>query len=245
MSSERPQEPAEASQSAPSEGSAASQPPLPKKKKKKLRAAPPPPLTEEQINSPTNQTLGMLGVIGIMTLCMWIFARGGCNYHPPKESRDPRKVELVDLARDPKDAAMEFELRWSTLRWGGAAELAKGPMVEQVKKQQQACDADAGCAKKASDLRAKVLVSAELLERDGMHAVSRVTTTGTGSKPERHIIRVEREQLIWKTVARDVDDGSFKPRPASLPDRDGALLLRQPGMPVPAPSDSAAPSGSK
>jgi hypothetical protein len=211
------------------------------KKKKKARPAPPPPLTEEQINSPTNQTLGMLGVIGIMTLCMWVFARGGCNYHPPKESRDPRKVELVDLARDPKDAAMEFELRWSTLRWGGAAELAKGPMVEQVKQQQQACDKSATCAQKASDLRSTVLVSAELLERDATHAVARVTTTGTGAKPERHIIRVEREQLLWKTVAREVDDGSFKPRPSNLPERDGALLLRQPGMPVPAASASSAP----
>ncbi len=241
MSSERAQEPAEASQPAPSEGSGAaapSQPPLPKKKKKKTRPAPPPPLTEEQINSPTNQTLGMLGIVGIMTLTMWVFARGGCNYHPPKESRDPRKVELVDLARDPKDAALEFELRWSTLRWGGAAELAKGPMVDQVKRQQQACDADASCAKRASDLRSTVEATAELLERDAMHAVARVTTTGTGGKPERHIIRVERDQAIWKTVARDVDDGSFKPRPASLPDRDGALLLRQPGMPAPAPVPS-------
>lgn len=244
MSSEGPQEPTEASQSAPSETPAASQPAPPKKKKKKAKPAPPPPLTEEQIDSPTKQTIGMLSVIGIMTLFMWVFARGGCNYHPPKESRDPRNVELVELARDPKDAAMEFELRWSTLRWGGAAELAKGPMVEQVKKQQQACDADPGCAQKASDLRSTVLLTAELLERDATHAVARVTTSGTGAKPERHIIKVERDQLIWKTVARDVDDGSFKPRPPGL-SQDGALLLRQPGMPAPAPSASAAPSGSK
>jgi hypothetical protein len=240
MSSERAQDPAEASQPAPSEGSTAPSQPAPaKKKKKKAKPAPPPPLTEEQINSPSNQTLGMLAVVGIMTLCMWVFARGGCNYHPPKESRDPRKVELVDLARDPKDAAMEFELRWSTLRWGGAAELAKGPMVDQVKQQQQACDKNPGCAQRASDLRSTVLVAAELLERDPTHAVARVITTGTGPKPERHIIRVEREQLIWKTVAREVDDGSFTPRPATLPDRDGALLLRQPGMPAPAPAASS------
>jgi hypothetical protein len=242
MSSERPPEPAEASQPAPPEGTAtSSQPPIRKKKKKAKPPAPPPPLTEDEIDSPTRQTLGMLGVIGIMTMCMWVFARGGCNYHPPKESRDPRKVELVDLARDPKDAAMEFELRWSTLRWGGAAELAKGPMVEQVKQQQQACDANPSCAQKASDLRSTVLVSAELLERDPTRAVARITTTGTGPKPERHIIRVEREQAIWKTVAREIDDGSFKPRPQFLVggDRDGAMLLRQPGMPAVAPASSA------
>jgi len=239
------------------EATAASQPPeaeasrspavAPKKKKKKKAPAPPPPMTEEEIDSPSKQTLGMLGIIGIMTMCMWIFARGGCNYHPPKETRDPRKVELVDLARDPKDAAMEFELRWATKRWGGALELAKGPMVDLVKQQQKECDANPKCAKQAADLRGTVLASAELLERDPMRSVSRITTTGVGSKPERHIIRVERDQQIWKTVSREVDDGSFKPRPPQAPhERDGQLLMRQPGMPgtTAPPSSSAASSSS-
>jgi hypothetical protein len=249
-SAEGPEESTAASQ--PSEAEPARSPSAaPKKKKKKAKPpAPPPPMTEEEIDSPTNQTLGMLGVIGIMTLCMWVFARGGCNYHPPKETRDPRKVELVDLARDPKDAALEFELRWSTKSWGGALELAKGPMVEQVKQQQKECDANPACVQKASELRSTVLASAELLERDPMHSVSRVTTTGTGGKAERHIIRVERDQQIWKTVSREVDDGSFKARPQTqgfAPLRDGQLLLRQPGMPdaTPAPSGSAAPADKK
>jgi hypothetical protein len=248
-SAEGPQEPTQATQPAEPE-QPRSPAAAPKKKKKKAKAAPPPPMTEEEIDSPTNQTLGMLGIIGIMTLCMWVFARGGCNYHPPKETRDPRKIELVDLARDPKDAALEFELRWSQKRWGGAAELAKGPMVEQIKQQQQACDANPACAQKASELRGSVLATAELLERDPVHAVARVTTTGTGPKPERHIIRVERDQQIWKTVSREVDDGSFKARPQPLltsPQRDGAMLMRQPGMPgmTPAPAGSSDASGKK
>src|SRR5205814_222910 len=95
MSSAGPEEPTAASQPpTPETTSGASQPP--KKKKKKSRPAPPPPLTEDQIDSPTKQTIGLLGVVAIMTFCMWVFARGGCNYHPPKESRDPRTVELVD-----------------------------------------------------------------------------------------------------------------------------------------------------
>ncbi|HVY29429.1 MAG TPA: hypothetical protein VHB79_22880 [Polyangiaceae bacterium] len=229
-SAEGPQEPTQASE--PERSSTAA----PKKKKKKAKApAPPPPMTEEEIDSPTKQTLGMLSVIGIMTMFMWIFARGGCNYHPPKETRDPRKVDLVDLARDPKDAALEFELRWSMKSWGGAMELAKGPMLEQVKQQQTTCDANPNCAKRASELRATVQATAQLLERDMMQAVSRVITTGTGGAPEKHIIRVERDGQIWKTVSREVDDGSFKPRPPQqmmLP--PGQLLMRQPGMPEPA-----------
>jgi hypothetical protein len=241
MSTEGPQETNEASQPPAPEGAPGAAD-APKKKKKKLRPPPPPPLTEDEINSPSKKTLGMIGVIGTMTLCMWVFARGGCNYHPPKESRDPRKIELTDLARDPKDAAMEFELRWSTKSFGGAAELAKGPMVEKVKAAQQQCDADPSCAKKASDLRSTVLLAAELLERGPTTAVARITTTGTGSPPERHIIRVEREQMIWKTVSRELDDGSFKPRAPELigHEHDGGFVMRQPGMPTPATSSAPA-----
>jgi hypothetical protein len=249
-SADEPQEPAQAIQPPTPEGEPGATA-APKKKKKKARPpAPPPPMTEDEIDSPTKQTLGMLTVIGIMTLCMWIFARGGCNYHPPKETRDPRKVDLVDLARDPKDAAMEFELRWSMKSWGGAMELAKGPMLDEVKQQQKACDANPACAQKASDLRATVQVSAQLLERDMMHSVSRVITVGTGPTPEKHIIKVERDQQIWKTVSREVDDGSFKPHPPQAVishEHEGGMLFRQPGMPGTEPqmSSSSPPADKK
>lgn len=217
----------------------------PKKKKLKAKAPPPPPPTEDEIDSPNRQTIGMLTVIGILTAFMWIFARGGCNYHPPKETRDPRKVELVDLARDPKDAALEFELRVSTKSFGGALELAKGPLVEQIKQQQTVCDADPGCAQRASNLRSSVQAAAELLERDGTSATSRIITHGVGPAPERHIIKVERDGQIWKAVSRELDDGSFKPRPPAAPphERDGQLLMRQPGMPAPSASASSAAPG--
>jgi hypothetical protein len=220
-------------------------PDRPKKKKLKAKAPPPPPLTEDEIDSPTRQTLGMLGVIGIMTLCMWVFARGGCNYHPPKESRDPRKVELAELARDPKDAALEFELRFMMKSFGGALELAKGPMLERVKSEQASCDKDPGCSQRASDLRGSVLTTAHLLERDPFHAAVRVITTGTGA-PQKHIIKVERDGQIWKAVARDVDDGSFKPKPQSAPLQrpDGSMLVRQPGMPGTTPPVSSSSSTS-
>jgi hypothetical protein len=227
-SAEGHEEPTEATEQPAPERATSDKP----KKKKKAKAPPPPPMSEEQINSPTNQTLGMLGVIGIMTLCMWIFARGGCNYHPPKETRDPRKVELVDLARDPKDAAMEFELRFATKSFGGALDLVKGPMVELVKAQQTACDADANCAQKASDLRGSVQVVGALLERDAFRAVTRVTTSGLKGADEKHIVRLERDQQIWKVVGRENDDGTFKPRPQPvMQGPSGHMLMRQPGMP--------------
>lgn len=232
------EQPAEAAQPPPEPGRR----PADRPKKKKAKPKPPPPRSEEEIDSPTRQTLGMLSVIAIMTFFMWIFARGGCNYHPPKETRNPRKVDLTDIARDPKGAALEFELRWSSKSFGGALELAKGPLVEQVKAQQQACDADPACAQQASDLRGKVQVVAQVLERDPQRSVSRVTTYGAGPTPQKHIIKVERDQQIWKAVSREVDDGSFKPRAQpqlGVSERGGQLLMRQPGMPgTPAASGS-------
>lgn len=226
------------SASEPESPTKATQPPEPERavadrpKKKKVKKPPPPPMTEDQIDSPNRQTIGMLGVIGIVTFFLWIFARGGCNYHPPKETRDPRKVDLVELARDPKDAALEFELRMATKSFGGALELAKGPMVEQVKQHQTACDATPACAQQAATLRSKVQVVGQLLERDPYRSVTRVITHGASATPEKHIIKVERDGQIWKTIARDIDDGSFKPRPAGAPPmRDGQLILRMPGMP--------------
>lgn len=242
----------------PEEASQASQPPAPeagaeasaapkKKKKKKARPAPPPPKTEAQINSPTKQTIGMLGVIGILTFFMWIFARGGCNYHPPKETRNPRKVDLMELAREPKDAAMEFELRYSTKAYAGALELAKGSLVDTVKRAQAVCDADANCGQRASELRSNVAVSAELLERGPQTAIVRVITAGVGGKPERHLMSVERESSIWKVLERNPDDPSFKARPTSLigHEHDGGILLRQPGMPEAEKSAAPAPSAGK
>jgi hypothetical protein len=230
-------------------------PPVDRPKKKKVKPPPPPPpKSEDEIDSPNKQTIGMLSVIAVLTFFLFIFARGGCNYHPPKETRDPRKVDLTDLARDPKDAALEFELRWATKSFGGALELAKGPLVEQVKAQALTCDADKNCAQQASTLRGKVQVVGQLLERDPYRATTRVFTHGVGTEPEKHIIRVERDGQIWKTVSRELDDGSFKPRPGQSlggpPDRPGSLLMRQPGMPgtptaEPEPNKSEMPPAGK
>jgi hypothetical protein len=238
-----PETPAEASQ--PPEPV---RPPTVRPKKKKLKPPPPPPMSEDEIDSPNKQTLGMLSVIAVLTFFMFIFARGGCNYHPPKETRDPRKVDLVELARDPKDAALEFELRWAMKSWGSLFELSKGAMLEHVKAQQQTCDADPKCAQQASTLRGRVQVVGQLLERDPQRATSRVFTHGVGPTPEVHIIRVEREGQIWKTVSREVDDGTFKPRsPQPMGDRPGQVLMRQPGMPgtqsEPNKSEAPPPAG--
>ena len=111
-------------------------------------------------------------------------------------------------------------------------------MVEQVKQQQQACDANPACAQQASDLRGPCSASAELLERDPLHAVSRVTTIGTGgqgpsvtSSASSATARSGRRSRARSTTAAS----SRARKRSSSPTRDGQLLLRQPGMPGAAP----------
>lgn len=187
----------------------------PKKAKKKKAKRPklPIPQTEEEIDSPSRQTLGMLGVLGALTLILWAFAHGACNYHPPKETRRPRNVTTADLAREPKDAAIELAQRWATLDFARAQELVKGPLVDELAKEKAQCDANPECGKKREALKKSVLTTAELLERDPQNATVRVTHHGLGEGPNKYIVKVERDTPHWKATSRVVDDGTFKPKP--------------------------------
>ena len=78
-----------------------------------------------------------------MTLVLWGFARGACNYHPPRESRRPRVLKTEVLMRDPKSSAVELWQRLGSADFKGAAELTTGAATEEVKKEQAACEADA------------------------------------------------------------------------------------------------------
>jgi hypothetical protein len=184
------------------------------RRKKAKRPKLPIPQTEEEINSPDKQTLGMLAVLGILTLIMWSFARGACNFHPPKESRRPRTVTTAELARDPKDAAVELQQRWATKNYAGALELSTEALSAEIKSEQAACDANAGaCKKERAELAKKVQTVAALLERDMTTAAVRVTTLGLPGGPKTHLMRVERADSIWKVTARVPDSGQTAPAP--------------------------------
>jgi|GEM_PF-675720 len=206
------------------------------KKKKLKRPKPPIPKTEEEIDSPTKMTVGMLGVLGLMTVIMWALARGACNYHPPKETRVPRVVTTEDLARDPKNAAVELQQRWLTRDFTGAAELATGDVAQQLQQDKAACNAACLAEKKA--LSEKVLTSAVILDGNMMGATARVTSVGLPGGSKVFLLRMERSEQIWKATMRKLDDGTpLPPLPASPHD--------MPMMPFsPAASGSAAPTAS-
>lgn len=214
------------------------------KKKKVKRPKPPIPKTEDEIDSPSKQTLGMLGILGIMTVTMWALARGGCNYHPPKETRTPRAVTTEELARDPKNAAIELQQRWLTRDFTGAAELATGEVTQQVAQDKAACDA--ACLGERKSLEAKVLTSATILDANIMGATARVTSLGLPGGPKVFLLRMERTEQLWKATMRKPDDGTALPAlptPTPIP-HDGVMpfspFSAAPGSATSAPS--AAPA---
>ena len=207
------------------------------KRKKAKRPRPPIPKTEDEIDSPSKQTVGMLGILGIMTVVMWALARGGCNYHPPKETRTPRQVTTEELSRDPKNAAIELQQRWLTHDFTGALELASGDVAKQVQTEQAACDA--ACLGQKKALADQVLTSAVILDANMLAATARVTSVGLPGGPKVFLLRLERAESIWKATLRKADDGQ------PLPPLPAPTLSPHELFPTPDSSaSSAAPAGS-
>jgi hypothetical protein len=219
------------------------------KKKKAKRPRLPIPRTEEEIDSPTKQTIGMLGILCAMTVIMWAFARGACNYHPPKETRVPRKVPLAELAHDPKNAAIELQQRWLTRDFDGALELASGNVTQQIQQDKAACDA--ACLAKRPELEKTVLTSAELLDVNPLGGTVRVTSVGLPEGKKSYLMHLERGDTLWKANERTPDTGApfvpqaqsaespVAPAPSAAPAGSGKPTLAASGAPkMPAPAAS-------
>jgi hypothetical protein len=218
------------------------------KKKKARRPRLPIPRTEEEIDSPTKQTVGMLGILCIMTIIMWAFARGACNYHPPKETRTPRAVTTVDLAHDPKNAAVELQQRWLTNDFDSALELATGDVTTQIQADKAACDA--ACLAKKSTLAKTVLTTADVLDINPLGATVRVKTIGLpDGAAKTYLMHLSRVETIWKADDRKVDTGAPFVAPTVLPTPDSVAPPAVSGAPVSsgahgAPATSSSASGS-
>jgi hypothetical protein len=220
------------------------------RKKKIKRPKPPLPRTEREIDAPDRLTLLMLGVMCVMTLVLWAFARGGCNYHPPRETRRPRPIKTEELARDPKDAALEMQQRLVQYDFDGALELATDSAGMAVATQKVAC---ATKAKECAENKKKnehTATTAVLLERDMGSATVRATSTT--APPRVNILKVERRGPVWKVVSYSPDDGSYKPKPAPTMELipGSTPLAPSPGMSgtidmTPPPGPSARPRVSK
>jgi len=200
---------------------------------KKKKPKPPVPTDEREIDAPDKLTISMLGFMGIVTLALWVFARAACNYHPPRETRRPRVVKLEELARDPKDAALEMQQRLTQLDFDGAAQLAMGDAAAEVAKAKADCAVKAqDCAMKRKTLEKSVESTAALLERSATDATVRVTTVKPGG-PVTMLARLQHQGPIWKVVSRGPDDPNFKPKPPDTPTLQ--LLAAPPATAIPSP----------
>ena len=152
----------------------------------------------------------------------------------------PRAVTTEDLARDPKNAAIELQQRWLTRDFAGAAELATGEVAQQLQQEKAACNA--ACLAEKKSLSEKVLTSAVVLDANMMGATARVTSVGLPGGPKVFLLRMERAESIWKATLRKPDDGTaLPPLPASP--HDAPTMQFSPAASAPAASGSAAPAG--
>lgn len=195
------------------------------------------PPTEEALNAPSRQTVGMLGVVAAATLIMWGAGRAACNYHEPGESLSPREVSLEARTRSPKDVALEFSHRWLTADFDIAAKLSTGDVAAAVAKDRASCSGDACAARKNAALTA--LSVAEAVQGNPVEGFIRVRTTGL---PQGEVIKmygVERVGQEWK-VTRELDPAA--PLPA-LKEPPVPTLPMGPGTELPPGAVPLAPPG--
>lgn len=215
----------------------------PKKKKKKKKPAPiARPLDEKEINAPDLQTLLMLGALAAMSITLWAFAHAGCNYHPPRETRVPRKVSTADLTRDPKGAAVELQQRLATLNYDGALEIAAGPLAKELEAEKATCAKDPAACDARREKRKAVISFGEVLTNDRSSAKVRVISHRLADVPEgkqRYLALVERDPKgNWKVTGRVPDaPGAVLPQPTFPP-----AFRTMTFPPFAAPNGSGSPS---
>ncbi len=209
-------------------------------KKKKKRPKPPVFRNEDEIGSPSRLTLGLLGAIMLTTIVLWGFARGACNYHPPRESRRPRVVKSDEFMRDPKSSAVELMQRLGAADFKGAAELTTGAATAEVEKERAACEANAGACATRRKQADQVLTTGALLERDMATATVRVNAQRPGSK-QTLLVEVKHEGPVWKVSSWAPDTGQFKPRPVSSTNLPVVISAQRPPQSPPPATEQVAP----
>ena len=168
------------------------------------------PTTEEQLNIPKIQTIGMLGSISLLMIIMWFAARLACNAHPD-QIRDPRYVSVDQLARDPKNAALEFQLRYVGKDYLLAGEIVTGKMADKIHELLSACEGNVeGCDKERLALKDKVTGTAALLDMSPARATVEVTTYVNNENPQTVTLDVVPSGQVWK-VAQSREGSTRKP----------------------------------
>jgi hypothetical protein len=170
------------------------------------------PTTEEELNVPKLQTIGMLASVSVLLVIMWFAARLACNAHPD-HIRDPRYVSVEQLSRDPKNAALEFELRFTSKDLLLAGEIATGEMADKIRELLRNCEGNMeSCEHDRQALKNKVTGSVALLEMNPKRATAEVTTYVSNENPHTSVLDLVLDGQVWKVAqARDAEKKSATP----------------------------------
>ncbi len=196
-----------------------------RKRAKKRRGRPALPQTEAELNTPSRAGALMVWIVGGVTLLLWLFARTACNFNPPQTEK-PKLAELDVIAREPKGAAVEFEIRLREHRFAISEQLASASGIAVVQQAKQACGTSCPELEHGS-----ILCQGSLLERSADGAKVRVECELAG-KVDYQLLSVVREQSAWKVSARE---------PTVAPPPIGAAAVPPPTT-APPPVDTAAPA---
>ena len=196
----------------------------------------PPPgaeLTEERVNSPTPLTLRLLGVIFAATFIPWVAAKTACNLREGP-IRSPSDLPTEVLAKQPKSAGLELQQRAATGRYREAAELAKGPLKDELLAADARCQTEpASCAAQRTQ-QDHIFTRAVLVARSPNGAEVRTESTN-GAETERFLLRLEVDAGRWYAVAREPYAGPLtEPPPApagGVPLGPLRLEIPHPAMP--------------
>ena len=111
----------------------------------------------------------------------------------------------MEIFRDPKNAALEFQLRFSAKDYLLAGEIASGKMAERIRELLAFCEANVdACEKDRLALKDKVTATAALLEASPSRAVVDVTTYVNNANPKAVTLELVPMGQVWKvTQSRD------------------------------------------
>ncbi|MBX3183365.1 MAG: hypothetical protein KIT72_03640 [Polyangiaceae bacterium] len=166
------------------------------------------PATEAELNTPDRATTYMLASVVAATLILWAFARTACNFAPPEPDRH-RVAEADVIAKEPRGAGVEYELRLRERHFDIAARLATGSAAEAASKAKEACGASCTPLE-----RGAVLCQGTILSRDATSASLRVRCEQDG-KEDFHQLALTREGTLWRVTSREATTApSAAPAPA-------------------------------
>ena len=193
--------------------------------------------SEDQLNAPSRQTVGMLTIVATTTLLAWAAGRAACNYHEPGESLSPKEVALEARTRDEKGVAFELAQRWATADFSIAKQLVAGELAKAIAADEQTCQTG-GCEGRRQAAESARSV-AEVLRRSPTNAFVRVRTVGVPGGELERIYELERVDSSWKAT-RELPAGAPLP-PLKEPPPPALRAPQEPGEQPPTPAGIPAP----